>query len=331
MRSAVANAFEAAGVSAGDLVLVACSGGQDSLALAIAAAFVGKRDGVRIGAVVVDHQLQPGSAAAANHAAEQCQSLGLQPVEVRSVEVVSNGEGMESAARSARYEALTNARRELGAKFVLLGHTLDDQAETVILGFTRGSGIHSISGMSSRQQHFLRPLLAITREQTAAVCRTAGITPWQDPHNSDTRFSRVRIRSRVLPVLEQELGPGISSALARTAELARADDAELFAQAQAALANMASREGGKIRLGLEQLKGVARPIAARVVILALRELGCAATHAHISMVMELVVNWHGQQPLDLPGVKVERAGDHLTMQAVSPPIKRKANAEQLER
>ncbi|MEY3029110.1 MAG: hypothetical protein RL198_507, partial [Actinomycetota bacterium] len=311
--------------------LVACSGGQDSLALAIAAAFVGKRDGIRVGAIVVDHQLQAGSEQVATRAATHCRELGLQPVEVRSVEVKPSGEGLEAAAREARYRALASARQDLGAKFVLLGHTLDDQAETVLLALSRGSGIHSISGMNPRHEHILRPMLAVTRVETAAVCESAGLYPWHDPHNSDSRFARVRIRNIALPLLERELGPGIAVSLARTAELARADDAELFAQAQTALDEFAVRENDLTRLAVARLEVIARPIASRVIILALLELGCAATYAHISSTLALVSNWHGQQPLNLPGVKVERAGDDLVLQAFARPLTSQDNVEQLER
>jgi tRNA(Ile)-lysidine synthase len=331
VRAAVSTALENAGARAGDLVLVACSGGQDSLALAIGAAFVGKRDDIRIGAVVVDHQLQPGSAKSASQAASQCRRLGMTPVEVRKVEVTPSGEGPEAAAREARYSALAAAKRDLDARFVLLGHTLDDQAETVLLGLSRGSGIHSISGMHPQQDYLLRPLLGVTRAETLSVCRAAGLLPWQDPHNLDNRFSRVRVRNNVLPVFEQELGPGIAKALARTAELARADDLELFAQAQTALDQVAVRAAGLTRLAVAKLAVLARPIASRVMLLALRELGCAATYAHISAVLELIVNWHGQQAVDLPGVKVERAGDDLVLRAFARPLTGHANVEQLER
>jgi tRNA(Ile)-lysidine synthase len=138
LRRAVRAALPAEG-----LVLVALSGGPDSLALAAATAFEAAG---RAGAVIVDHGLQAGSAAIAEAAAEQARSLQLDPVIVVAVTVGADG-GPEAAARAARYRALSEAAASLGASAVLLGHTLDDQAETVLLGLARGSGATSLQGM----------------------------------------------------------------------------------------------------------------------------------------------------------------------------------------
>jgi tRNA(Ile)-lysidine synthase len=202
------------------LVLVALSGGPDSLALAAATAFEAPRAGLRAGAVIVDHGLQRESARVAARAAEQALELGLDPVLVRLVEVGSGpgSGGPEAAARDARYTALDAARRDTRAVAVLLGHTLDDQAETVLLGLARGAGASSLHGMAAASGAFVRPLLGIRRETTVAACADAGLEPWLDPHNADTTYSRVRVRRTVLPVLERELGPGIAGALARTRE-----------------------------------------------------------------------------------------------------------------
>ena len=208
------------------LVLVALSGGPDSLALAAAAAFEAPRAGLRAGSVIVDHGIQPGSADVAARAARQADALGLAPVLVRTVSVGAAG-GPEAAARTARYAALDSAVAETGAVAILLGHTLDDQAETVLLGLARGSGAASLHGMPAVAGVYRRPLLGIRRATTVQFCADAGLEPWTDPQNSDTAFARVRARTRVLPVLEAELGPGIAEALARTAEQLREDDAAL--------------------------------------------------------------------------------------------------------
>ncbi len=212
--------------SPGDLVLVACSGGADSLALAAATAVEAPASGLRAGAVVVDHGLQPGSAEVAARAARTLRSLGLDPVDVVTVEVTSSGDGPEAAARTARYAALDDAADRHGAALVLLGHTRDDQAEQVLLGLARGSGARSLSGMPAARGRVARPLLGVTREQTRASCAAEGLTPWEDPMNEDPRFTRVRARS-ALADLERDLGPGVASALARTASLLR-DDADLL-------------------------------------------------------------------------------------------------------
>src|SRR5665811_560614 len=219
-------------VHPGALVLVACSGGADSLALAAAVAFEAPRAGLSPGAVIVDHDLQEGSLAVAERAADQCRGLGLEPVEIVTVQVWSSGgghgngdgvaSGPEARARDARYSAFEDVAERVGAVAVLLGHTRDDQAEQVLLGLARGSGARSLSGMPARRGPYVRPLLGVARATTVAACEAAGLTAWVDPHNSDPAYGRVRARA-LLPVLETELGPGAVAALARSADLLRED------------------------------------------------------------------------------------------------------------
>src|ERR1700761_9497933 len=217
VRRAVRELLEGMDAPADSLALVALRGGADSLALAAATAFEAPRVGWRAGAVVVDHGLQDGSAEIAERAAAQARELGLHPVLVASVRVGDEG-GPEAAARAARYEALAAAATETGARLVLLGHTLDDQAETVLLGLARGSGATSLHGMaaigtgpstsSGTGAAYGRPLLGIRRETTRAFCVDSGLEYWDDPQNEDPKYARVRIRQTVLPMLEKELGPG---------------------------------------------------------------------------------------------------------------------------
>ncbi|MBG0814496.1 tRNA lysidine(34) synthetase TilS [Planomonospora sp. ID82291] len=215
----------------GDLVLAACSGGADSLALAAGLAFAAPRAGLRAGLLTVDHGLQSGSARQAAEVAGL--PLGLDPVEVLTVTVGTSG-GPENAAREARYAALSEAAGRLGAAAVLLGHTRDDQAETVLLRLARGSGTRSLAGMPARTGVYRRPLLELGRRTTVAACAALGLVPWEDPHNRDGRYARVRVRTRLLPALEDELGPGVAEALARTAVLCRDDADALDAWAEEA-------------------------------------------------------------------------------------------------
>ena len=202
-------------------VLVACSGGADSVALAAAVAFEAPRAGVRAGLVTVDHGLQPGSAVRAERLAAVGYELGFDPVEIVPVSVGTAG-GPEAAARAARYAALDAAASALDAA-VLLGHTLDDQAETVLLGLGRGSGPRSLAGMRVEDGRYVRPLLGLRRATTAAACAALGLEPWDDPHNTDPAFQRARIRGEVLPLLEDVLQGGVAEALARTAALLQDD------------------------------------------------------------------------------------------------------------
>jgi tRNA(Ile)-lysidine synthase len=293
----------------GDLVLAACSGGADSLALAAALAFAGPRLGLRCGAVTVDHGLQEGSAGRALTVAATMASLDLDPVYNLSVAVPSEG-GPEAAARAARYRALDQLAE---AAVILLGHTLDDQAETVLLGLARGSGARSLAGMAARRGPYRRPLLGIRRAATTAACAELGLEPWHDPHNDDPRYARVRVRSQALPALEAALGPGVAEALARTAAQLRedADCLDAFAESEQ-IRGAASDPAG---LEVRWLAAMPAAIRTRVLRQAAISAGCPAgalTAGHIQQADELVTCWHGQRWADLPGgVRVRRLDGKL--------------------
>jgi tRNA(Ile)-lysidine synthase len=283
----------------GDLLLVACSGGADSLALAAAVAFEAPRAGLLAGAITVDHGLQPGSSDRAVVVAGALTALGLDPVEVATVEVGHDG-GPEAAARAARYAALAAAADRLGAETVLLGHTRDDQAETVLLGLARGSGARSLSGMAGRSGRYRRPLLDLDRSVVHAAA--AGLDTWDDPHNADPSFGRSRVRHAALPALETALGPGIAAALARSAALLRADADALDSWADHAYADAGGGDAG----GLEVSALVALPGAVRTRLLrrAALEAGSPAgdlSAGHVGELDRLLTDWHGQGPLNLPG------------------------------
>ena len=292
-------------------MLVALSGGPDSLALAAATAFEAPRAGLRAGAVIVDHGLQEGSADVAAAAARQAADLGLDPVLVRTVTVGTAG-GPEGAARAARYDALEAAARETGAAVVLLGHTLDDQAETVLLGLARGSGAASLQGMAARSGLYARPLLGIRRSQTERYCADAGLDPWTDPQNADAAFARVRVRTSVLPLLERELGPGIADALARTADQLREDGEALDHFAEEIAEELADIAEAGISLPVRALEANPPALRQRLIRLAVAsEFHVALSRSQTLEVARLVTDWHGQGPLDLPGVRVERQGGLL--------------------
>jgi tRNA(Ile)-lysidine synthase len=304
------------GLVPGELVLAACSGGADSLALAAAAAFEAPRAGLRAGGVIIDHGLQPGSSELTGKVAATLTGLGLDPVLAEAVTVARPGDagayqGPEAAARAARYAALDAAAAAAGAAAILLGHTLDDQAETVLLGLARGSGARSLAGMSGRSGGYLRPLLQVRRTQTRAACTALGLQPWDDPHNRDPAFTRVRVRQDLMPALESALGPGVAEALARTARLLRADADALDLQAaheaariRAADSEVAATAGGARGWPAAALAELPAAIRHRILRMAALEAGCPAgalTERHIARLDELVVGWHGQRWADLPG------------------------------
>jgi tRNA(Ile)-lysidine synthase len=296
-------------------VLVACSGGPDSLALAAATAFVAPRLDRPAGLVTVDHGLQAESAEQAGRVATLGAELGLDPVEVLPVTVGSTG-GPEAAARAARYAALDAVAAALDAD-VLLGHTLDDQAETVLLGLGRGSGPRSLAGMVPIDGRYLRPFLGLGRATTEAACAALGLPVWCDPHNADPAFQRVRVRREVLPLLEDVLHGGVAAALARTAELTRVDLAALDAWAARELDTASTADGGLAVAGLAD-----RPLAIRSRVLrawATRAGADPLTAERTAALDALVTDWHGQGPLNLPGgVTVSRRSGTLVPDPAPP-------------
>jgi len=286
-------------------VLVACSGGADSLALAAATAFECRTRAAAL--ITVDHGMQPGSADQAAAVAAVGYELGFDPVEIVPVTVGTAG-GPEAAARVARYAALDAAAAALDAT-VLLGHTLDDQAETVLLGLGRGSGPRSIAGMRPVDGWYRRPLLGVHRATTQAACEALGLTPWHDPHNADPAYQRVRLRREVLPLLEDVLQGGVAEALARTAALTQADLDALDALAAGISSDSAT-------LDVADLKDQPQAIRTRVLrAWALAGGAAPLTTTHIAALDALVAGWHGQGPVDLPGgFAVRRASGRLHLQ-----------------
>ncbi|MGC5193828.1 tRNA lysidine(34) synthetase TilS [Streptomyces albidoflavus] len=316
----------------GPLVLVACSGGADSMALASALAFEAPRLGIRAGGITVDHGLQYGSDARAADVVARLAALGLDPVESAAVRVAAASDrtahgapyaggarrvGPEAAARDARYAALDEAAERLGAAAVLLGHTRDDQAETVLLGLARGSGIRSLSGMaavSGDSGRYRRPFLQLDRQTARTACLAQSLPVWDDPHNTDPAYTRSRLRHEGLPALEKALGKGVVEALARTAQLSR-DDAD-------ALDAWAAREEAAVRDETGELdcaRLYALPAAVRRRILR-RALVAAGTPGgslfarHVEEVDRLITGWRGQRAINLPGkVEARRQGGRLVL------------------
>lgn len=328
-RVVTALAAATADLASDDLAFVACSGGPDSLALAAAAArLAGAEGSPRFGAVVVDHGLQDDSARVCAAAVAACQSLALDPVVAERVDVATGpGQGgLEAAARRARRAALAAAAGRHDARAVLLAHTMDDQAETVLLGLARGSGSRSLAGMAPRDGIWRRPLLGIRREVTAAAAAQAGLSPHRDAHNEDERFARVRVRVRLLPQLEADLGPGVTEALARTGSMLRADDEALDAMAAGWLADFVPPGRADVGLAASAAADLAsQPAAVRTRVLrrCCLEAGCspgALTFDHIREVDRLISDWRGQGEVFLPGgVRASRRSGGLSWTRRPPP------------
>lgn len=284
----------------GDTVVVACSGGADSLALAAATVFEGRKLGLRVVGATVDHGLQEGSAAQAERVVAQLAALGVDETLTARVAVDAGGIGPEAAAREARYQVLGEVAERLDAVLVLLGHTRDDQAETVLLGLARGSGGRSVAGMRRGFDRFRRPLLDVSRDDTVEACLVEGLAAWADPHNDDPGYARVRVRKRVLPVLEAELGPGVAAALARTADLLRPDMEFLDELAQLSLTECSTPSG----LSVVALSGLPEALRTRVLRSAAVLAGAIDAELafeHVAGMDALITGWRGQKWIDLPG------------------------------
>jgi tRNA(Ile)-lysidine synthase len=297
----------------GQKLLIAVSGGADSLALAAACEFEAKKLGLKIAAAVIDHSLQNNSDKVAAQTAKTLAALGFEEVVVKKITVGKAG-GPEAAARSARYAALETLRQKTKSNFVVLGHTSSDQAETVLLGLVRGSGSKSLSGMSEKTGFLLRPLLGIERATTEAFCKDSGIKYWSDPQNKDEKFLRVMIRKHVLPFLEKQLGGSVAASLVRTADQLREDNAYLESQADKSFKKYAKVSGSGISIDAKALEKLPAAILNRVIKKALDSFGSESSRTHVLAVSDLVLLWHGQKPLALPGVRVVRKGNTISFE-----------------
>jgi len=297
----------------GQKLLIAVSGGADSLALAAACEFEAKKLGVKIAAAVIDHSLQKGSDKVAAQTAKTLAALGFEEVVVKKITVGKAG-GPEAAARTARYAALETLRQKTKSNFVVLGHTASDQAETVLLGLVRGSGSKSLSGMSEKTGFLLRPLLGVERATTEAFCKDSGIKYWSDPQNKDKKFLRVMIRKHVLPFLEKQLGGSVATSLVRTSDQLREDNTYLELQADKSFKKYAKVSGSGISFDAKAIEKLPAAILNRVIKKALDGFGSESSRTHVLAVSDLVLSWHGQKPLALPGVRVVRKGNTISFE-----------------
>ena len=321
------------------LVLVACSGGRDSMALAAVSHIVCTSMGVRCGVVIVDHGLQEGSEQVASEAADRCRALGLGPVIVRNTTVQARGEGLEAAARQARYNELCTAARESGAIAVLLAHTMDDQAETVLIGLLRSRGVDALAGMpqvfTRSGVTFARPLLTLTRDETTGLCEDLGVEYWDDPTNGDAVDGelpddyplRSRVRHDLLPAIERFAGFNVTRHFAESAQLARMDKEyldqrsdEVMGEAVTAVDRPSSSaavstdtpracaaddtndsgHGIGLMISVKRIAREPEAIRLRVIAHALSQAGVNASAAQIAAIDRLVVDWHGQGGVSLP-------------------------------
>jgi len=297
----------------GDRILLAVSGGADSLLLAAATNLEASKVGIQLSALVVDHQLQNGSGEVALSAQKKLIELGITEANISQVEVIGNvgNGGMEAAARRARYEALDAEADRIGAVAIFLGHTEDDLAETVLLGLARGSGTRSLSGMAFHVGRYVRPFLELSRAQVLTACKESGIEFWSDPQNEDLSFARVRVRNEILPKMEKEIGPGISKALARTSRILREDADALDLIAGDIFASLAD----PAQIPIELISELPIAVRKRVIKRAIEAMGAPSLSAEQILEVEaLVGGWKGQGAVALAGgITARRDSGRLTL------------------
>ena len=292
-------------------VCIGVSGGADSLALAAAAKLEANNFPIDLVAVIVDHGLQENSAEISQIAKQQLTKLGFEDIFIGKANVQIT-DGLEASARRARYKVFQQAIETYNPNIFLLGHTKNDQAEGVLLGLARGSGTKSLSGMQEVSGNFVRPLLGIDRVTTEIACREANIEFWVDPHNSNQEFTRVRVRENILPLLENEIGPGIIDALARSAKILREDATALDEWAESIF-----RQVEPMDIEISILVGLPVAIRSRVLRMAIYAAGApvgSISAAHLEPIEAFVSDWRGQGHTSLPGgVKVCRISGRLSL------------------
>ncbi len=300
MQNAVQNLLK--DFDAGDFVLVGCSGGADSLALAWTTLVVGKRLELKTGVIIVDHQLFPESNSVAVNAKKQCEELGIEEVIIKPVNVEQTHEGLEAAARIARYEAFENVLHETNAQAILLAHTQDDQAETVLMRLTRGSGAKSLSGMAQVSGKYLRPFLHLRKKLVHDSLDLIGLKAWQDPANTDHQFLRVKVRHELMPKIIEVLGESAISSLDKTSQLLRLDNQALEELAQQFFDSRKDVKTKGLEISeLEKLPEAIRTRVLRIFAIASGVHPGPFSFEHIEAIDALVKNWHGQGNVDLPG------------------------------
>lgn len=301
---------QAKGDGLGFSCLIGCSGGADSLCLVGCAV----KQGWRVHAVVIDHGLQAGSADVATRAAHVCQALGATAEVVK----VSPREATEAAAREERYRALGQVAQERGGLPVLVAHTGDDQAESLLLGLARGAGLGSIAGMPPILFHHPavdagatalgRPLLAVRRDNTIGACAELGITPWHDPTNTSGDNLRSRVRTQLIPQIRSVLGEAAVDNAIATAAMTRTDEDYLARQAAEALKECEPHDASidnpgssdSTSLDITTYLRQPRALRGRIIKQWLQHRAGPLTRAHVTAIDALATQWHGQGGVAIP-------------------------------
>jgi tRNA(Ile)-lysidine synthase len=295
-------------------VLVAVSGGPDSVCLVESLSRLRRLFRYRLQVVHVDHGLRPGSAVDAAYVKRLAERLGL-PFHLRKAgSGPTKGGSVEAWARAQRLSALSEVAREIDASRIALGHTLDDQAETVLLNLVTGSGLRGLSGIAPVSGPYVNPLIEIRRHQVEAFCRSLGLRPRRDPTNLDPRFLRNAIRLKGLPGLERTVGRSLTEPLARTAATLREDAEELTRQASAVMDDVLTESRQGVDIHAVGLLDLPRAVGARVVSHAVYAGGVVCSRADVDAVYDLAAGRPGRRRDLSGGLKARRGGAHVHLE-----------------
>jgi tRNA(Ile)-lysidine synthase len=306
----------------GDLVLACVSGGPDSVCMVESLVRLRRLLRIRLAILHVDHGLRPDSGADAAYVRRLSARLGVPFEHVVAVGRPARGSSVEAWARDQRRAASLAVAREMGAARIATGHTLDDQAETVLMRVLSGAGAAGAAGIPPVLGPWVRPLLDVRRAETEAFCRALHLRPRDDPTNRDPRYLRNAIRLRGLPALERATRRDVREALARTGALLREDDAELARLAAETFDELARVEGPRgatvVELAAAALTATPPAIAARVVLRAAHTVGVSATRADVDAVVDLATGRPGRERSLSAGLRAWRRGAYVRLARASP-------------
>lgn len=313
----------------GETVLVCVSGGPDSVCLLEGLVRLRRLFRIRLEVFHFDHGLRHGSAADATYVRRLADRHRL-PMHLRAAgDAPAHGESVEAWATARRGAAALDVARAIGALVVAEGHTLDDQAETVLVNLLRGAGLDGLAGIwpgDGRRDRtaIVQPLLDVARPEVEAFCRSLGLRPRRDPMNEDRRLLRAAIRHDAIPMLERITGREVRETLARTASVLHEDRLELLRQAADHEATIVEHAGSEVRFRAADLAALPRPLAARIVRIALWQLAAVDdevapwTRDSVDAVLDLAAGVPGRRR-DLPGRRAARR-DRVYVRVASPVV-----------
>ena len=301
----------------GQTVLVSVSGGPDSMCLLYSLTHLRRLFRIRLAVFHFDHGLRSDSGSDAHYVKRQAAKLELPFHLRRAATGPERGESVEAWARTIRLTAANEVRNELEA-VVAEGHTLDDQAETVLLALVRGGGLESVAGIYPKLGHRVQPLLDTRRSEVEAFCRALRLRPRSDPTNSDRRFLRNAIRLDVIPAFERATGRDVKGPIARSAALLSIDRLELMAEGARASDELVEERTGTVALPATALLTLRRAVAGRVIRLAVQRLGVMATEDMTTAILDLAAGRPGRKR-NLPrGLLAVRDREYVRVSRPSP-------------